>query len=1068
MDQRNQEIVFYSGWFNRNQEKLLKFANSWIGRRILCINGKRSDVGRNKIFKIEPHAIHWKNSDGTCSVEYRSHAKFAKRLYHFFRPVWETMHFFDMQFANRFAPQLNLGFDTLTVYPDANPESTTVDGGTWLFDSGTDRSWATLIATGANNVSDTSATMSFGQFVGSTTTNTWWGMYRSFFLFNTSSLGALAVISSATVSVFGSAKQNTSPADANFNVYSSNPASNTSLSTSDHGSLGTTAFSSNISYSAWSTSGYNSFTLNGSGLAAISKTGITKFGGRSTADAANSMPAWSAFCNQHVQFYTADQGGTGNDPRLVVNYSVQATVTNSVNFTIGNAIPLTISNPSSLYVRAFVYVNGSQIFSRDLGQVTSATITPTSPEIADMYAACPNTSSPSVQITLQSFSDSGYSSQVGSNQDKAGTGTVDPSNAPTFTTFTLANIDKTVDNIDKYGTTLISSSTQTLLGSSTDRFIKGYSQVRAAVSSANKMVPLNSATGNKYRFTNGAQFDEEPYHASNTVNLDIDNVTVNTFAVIAFDSRGLTTQANNTMGLMADYAIPTLSNLEANRDNNVDPTIVLSFNGTFWKKYFSSNTTSNPGNGVLNDVVIKYRYKETTQAWGAQTWTTITGDASIDSSGNITFSDPVNGDLGAGGFTVSKSFNIEVVIYDKLANVIVEVVLDKGIPIMDWTQEGVAVKALYDTTEGGSFQVDGHSLENLLSRANSNLLINSNMNIAERRTSFTYAGGGGFGPVRVLDRWGLYHDNGGSGSLPQIITSQETFTPGELQGAKHFLRVAVNGAGSGMGASQQGLIAYQTIKNGTRLYAGAGQKLKVKLKARSSISNKKIGISVVQYYGSGGSPTSQEVIQGTSFTLTSNLAEYEHTFDLNTLSGKTFGTDGLDWIVVFVWGAWGSSQGTTHGLGSAETYRGSGNIDLAQIEAKTIDFDIPFLPKSREQDYWECLPFCYVLFNTNNQSYTGYWGAAATTTDLNLIVTFPRPLITFPSFSATASEWQSYNAADGPQTGNTIVINGNGNAPCYATEISLRFSSAVLTVHRPYFLLNNGANRKMIFDCELG
>ena len=45
-------FVFGPGFFKQHQEKLLKLANSWVGRRILCL--KKSSVGKNKVTKITP------------------------------------------------------------------------------------------------------------------------------------------------------------------------------------------------------------------------------------------------------------------------------------------------------------------------------------------------------------------------------------------------------------------------------------------------------------------------------------------------------------------------------------------------------------------------------------------------------------------------------------------------------------------------------------------------------------------------------------------------------------------------------------------------------------------------------------------------------------------------------------------------------------------------------------------------------------------------------------------------------------------------------------------------------
>lgn len=380
----------------------------------------------------------------------------------------------------------------------------------------------------------------------------------------------------------------------------------------------------------------------------------------------------------------------------------KATVTSTANFTIGNSIPLTITNNANLWLKAtFAIWNGSayvNIKTQTLGQVTSGTFTFDAGQISDIYAEMPNVTSANCRIRLNTYTDSGYTTDLGYN-DKTGTASIDQTaNKPTFTTFTLEQQSKTHDNVDKYTNTLVSSDLATLTDS-TAKFIKGYSEVRAIVTSANKMVALNSATAIKYRHVNGTQYKEENYSADSTVNLDIDNVTVNSFSVTAYDSRGLTTTVSGqTMSNMADYAGVTLYGLTLTRTNDIDAETTLSFEGTYWKQYFGGGTS-----GTQNTITAHYRFKETTEAWDAQTWNAITV---TDTDGALSFSDTVDGDLGATGFDADKSFNIEVRIFDKITNAIVEGTLSVGTPVMHLTKSGVAILDRYDETVGGSLQVD--------------------------------------------------------------------------------------------------------------------------------------------------------------------------------------------------------------------------------------------------------------------------------------------------------------------------------------------------------------------------
>lgn len=385
----------------------------------------------------------------------------------------------------------------------------------------------------------------------------------------------------------------------------------------------------------------------------------------------------------------------------------EAYITNNVDFQVENDIPITLSNAGNQYVRTKLYVNSVLIQTDDFGQITSETITLDSTDDDNIYAEMPNSTSIAGYIRVQTFSDAGYTTQIGSNKDKTLTVSIDQTtNKPTFTTYSLSNVDKSVVVQDKYSNTLVTSSTSTLLGGNT-RMIKGVSKIRATISSANKMIALNSATADFYRFSTSLQQIEADYSTSD-VTLDLDNVVSNIFNVTAYDSRSLATTVNSSLaGGIADYFNVSAFGLTLARDNNVDSETKLTFNGTMFAGYFGGGTT-----GIENTITAHYRYKETTVAWGAQTWNSIT--VSVDGSGNITFDDYISGDLGASGFDTEKSFDIEVRLYDKLSQTIIESTLSRGIPLVDFTQSGAAINAKYDDTEGGSLQVDGKNIKKII------------------------------------------------------------------------------------------------------------------------------------------------------------------------------------------------------------------------------------------------------------------------------------------------------------------------------------------------------------------
>lgn len=217
----------------------------------------------------------------------------------------------------------------MIFFPDPNTEVTSVDGyADYTFDGST---WATIYNAAGNAADDTGAS-TLDILIQEDVANPgtlWQRFRRAFTLFDTSPLPDSVVVTSAVLSVFGATKTNTmncSDAQAGWAVTSGTPTSNTAIVAGDYAlsHFGSTRFvDADVVYSAFSTSAYNNMTLNASGRAAISTTGISKFGHRLTADLDNAVPAGitrgvSLFCRLEAK--QADTAGTSSDPMLTVNY----------------------------------------------------------------------------------------------------------------------------------------------------------------------------------------------------------------------------------------------------------------------------------------------------------------------------------------------------------------------------------------------------------------------------------------------------------------------------------------------------------------------------------------------------------------------------------------------------------------------------------------------------------------------------------------------------------------------------------------------------------------------------
>lgn len=319
--------AFGPEWFARNQPWLLFALNTpglgRLVRRALRINLADMWLPRGtRIAAIAPNHYTVQLPDGSLRSDFRTHWKYAKRVYYAWATLWWLMHTWDSLWADRWAPALSFGFATLTVYPDANPESVTVDGNVGR--QAVNETWGT-IRIGAGNVRDDTSTDSYLlRIVASATTNQFAELWRAIFLFDTSALTAPASISAAVMSLRGTLKADALSTTPDVDIYTSTPGSNTGLANSDYAQIGTTSQTGSAkTYASFSDAAYNDFTFDATGRGNVSKTGVSKFGARNAnRDVANSAPSWVSGQTSQLWCYYADRTGTTEDPKLVVTYTI--------------------------------------------------------------------------------------------------------------------------------------------------------------------------------------------------------------------------------------------------------------------------------------------------------------------------------------------------------------------------------------------------------------------------------------------------------------------------------------------------------------------------------------------------------------------------------------------------------------------------------------------------------------------------------------------------------------------------------------------------------------------------
>ena len=349
--------------------------------------------------------------------------------------------------------------------------------------------------------------------------------------------------------------------------------------------------------------------------------------------------------NVRVRLRRADSGLWSESGTITITTKNKATITSpNDNFSVnsGNALTVTCNNPSGNQIAYFLDCpSGTRRLTS--GRTTNTSFTWTAAQILSM---------------LQYFTTSNSSSII----------------PTTATTIQLTGGNQAI--------------------------VKGYSNVKAIVSTANKAVAKNYASMSKYRLVIGSKQLDINYSSNASVNGTINNVDSNIFNMYAIDSRGNSTVKQISPSRYLDYTDIIIKQASVIRTGGVGSEVTLAFSGAYWGYGF----------GAMNNAITScyYEYKTTT----ASSWTRGGNLTPRIEGNNFTFEETIRGDAGADGFTITKSFNIRVVINDRLSSSTYTMTLGTGTPAIAVHKNGVGINQMFDTNNGNALQVGGGAKAN--------------------------------------------------------------------------------------------------------------------------------------------------------------------------------------------------------------------------------------------------------------------------------------------------------------------------------------------------------------------
>jgi len=247
-----------------------------------------------------------------------------------------------------------------------------------------------------------------------------------------------------------------------------------------------------------------------------------------------------------------------------------------------------------------------------------------------------------------------------------------------------------------------------------------------------------------------------------------------------------------------------------------------------------------------------------------------------------------------------------------------------------------------------------------LNNSGRNLLHNGLFNVAQRgRGGFNTAG------AYTVDRWQISFVS--DTMLVQPFQSSDA-TRTQI-GDEAVLWELWNSNFVGSAAAGASSVIFQKMEDVRRL---TGKTVTVSFYARA-LTVLKLGVSLDQVFGSGGSPSATRYGNGQSVQLTTSWARYSLTFTLPSASGVTLGANNDDQTTLAFWYSSGSTNATRAGNVGVQ----SGSIGLWGVQLEIAAAGQTQPSPLDKPDPREDLANCQRFYRIGSMSMRGYNTAAA-------------------------------------------------------------------------------------------
>jgi hypothetical protein len=332
-----------------------------------------------------------------------------------------------------------------------------------------------------------------------------------------------------------------------------------------------------------------------------------------------------------------------------------------------------------------------------------------------------------------------------------------------------------------------------------------------------------------------------------------------------------------------------------------------------------------------------------------------------------------------------------------------------------------------------------------ISPAYRNKIRNGDMGIAQR------GAGPWTGDVYGLDGW--YALSSGSKSIARSARQLPTVALGPISG--YFLGCTT----SGQAAASDFTSVQQKIEN---VATFSGQQVTLSFLAFSASGTPKIGIEVQQGFGTGGSPSADVITTISAVTISTTLTRYNVTFTVPSVIGKTLGSNGNDYLMIWFW----MSAGTTYTARSSGIGVQNNTIYITdvQLEAGSVATEFERLPQQVQ------LAWCQRYFTRTPDNFAGGsvapclpLGTAASNTVVAVPIVYPVPMRAAPAILINGT----IACNDGTVQFNVTAGAANTGATYKSCQVDLTCAGGTFTVGRAARCFASTAGPSVDFSAEL-